>query len=67
MLALPELADRPVIVFGRPVRRALHAMSKDPEWVWTMALGHEKAQTYGYQGTKKAALEAFARNWHRQT
>jgi hypothetical protein len=28
-----------------------------------MAPGHEEAQTYGYEGTKKAALEAFARNW----
>jgi hypothetical protein len=37
--------------------------------VWTVAPGYEKGrtQTHGYEATKEAALEAFARSWHRQS
>jgi hypothetical protein len=39
-------------------------------WVlWTVAPGYEedRSQMHGYEATKEAALEAFARSWNRQS
>jgi hypothetical protein len=35
-------------------------------WVWTMAPRHEEGtQTHGYETSKEAAPQAFARSWRR--
>jgi hypothetical protein len=38
-------------------------------WRWTLAYGHHEDRTpaYGYEPTREAAMQAFARSWHRET
>jgi hypothetical protein len=38
-------------------------------WMWTLAYGdHEhRTLTHGYEATRQAAMQAFARSWHRET
>jgi hypothetical protein len=38
-------------------------------WMWTLAYGdHEdRTPTHGYEATRQAAMQAFARSWHRET
>jgi hypothetical protein len=38
-------------------------------WMWTLAYGeHEdRTPTHGYEATQEAAMQAFARSWHRET
>jgi hypothetical protein len=38
-------------------------------WMWTLAYGdHEdRALTHGYDATRQAAMQAFARSWHGET
>jgi hypothetical protein len=38
-------------------------------WMWTLAYGeHEdRTPTHGYEATRDAAMQAFARSWHRET
>ena len=38
-------------------------------WMWTLAYGqHEdRTPTHGYEATREAAMQAFARSWHRET
>ena len=38
-------------------------------WRWTLAYGeHEdRTQTHGYEPTREAAMQAFAKSWHRET
>jgi hypothetical protein len=38
-------------------------------WMWSLAHGHHKYRTpiHGYEATREAALQAFARSWHRET
>jgi len=38
-------------------------------WIWTLAYGdHEdRTPTHGYEATRQAAMQAFARSWHRET
>jgi hypothetical protein len=37
-------------------------------WMWTLAYGqHEdRTPTHGYQATRDAAMQAFAKSWHRE-
>jgi len=34
-------------------------------WMWTIAFGHheDRRPTHGYEATREAAMEAFARSW----
>ena len=50
-----------------------HIMLSDaapPEmpWIWSISSGHHAGRkpTYGYEATCEAAMEAFARVWHRE-
>jgi hypothetical protein len=38
-------------------------------WMWTLAYGdHEdRTPTHGYEATRQAAMQAFARSWNRET
>jgi hypothetical protein len=38
-------------------------------WVWAIAFDHREGRksSRGYEPTREAAMQAFARNWHRQT
>jgi hypothetical protein len=38
-------------------------------WMWTLAYGeHEnRTPTHGYEATRDAAMQAFARSWYRET
>jgi hypothetical protein len=38
-------------------------------WMWAIAYGNHKDQTltHGYEATRQAAIQAFDRNWHRET
>ena len=38
-------------------------------WMWTLAFGHheDRTPTHGYEPTREAAMQAFARSWHRET
>jgi hypothetical protein len=38
-------------------------------WVWTidLALSDGRDPTHGFEATREAAMQAFARSWHRET
>ena len=38
-------------------------------WMWTLAYGdHEdRTPTHGYEATRHAAMQAFARSWYKET
>jgi hypothetical protein len=55
------------VVIGR-----IFKPTKSPEgtpWMWTLAYReHEdRTPTHGYEATQQAAMQAFARSWHRET
>jgi hypothetical protein len=54
-------------VIGR-IFRATTAPAGTP-WMWTLACGqHEdRTPTHGHKATREAAMQAFARSWHRET
>jgi hypothetical protein len=37
-------------------------------WMWTLAYGdHEdRTPTHGYEATREAAMQAFAKSWHKE-
>jgi hypothetical protein len=55
------------IVIGR-IFKATTSPAGTP-WMWTLAYGdHEdRKPTHGYEATRQAAMQAFARSWHRET
>ena len=38
-------------------------------WVWTLTYGYheDRTLTHGYEPTREAAMQAFAKSWHRET
>jgi hypothetical protein len=36
-------------------------------WMWTLAYGQhaDRTRSHGYEATRDAAMQAFARSWHR--
>jgi hypothetical protein len=38
-------------------------------WMWRFAYGNheDRTPTHGYEATRQAAMQAFARSWHRET
>ena len=38
-------------------------------WMWTITYGDpgDRTLTHGYETTRQAAMQAFARGWHRET
>jgi hypothetical protein len=55
------------LVIGR-IFRATTAPAGTP-WLWSLAYGqHEdRTPTHGHEPTPEAAMQAFARSWHRET
>ena len=55
------------LVIGR-IFKATTAPAGTP-WLWTLAYGqHEdRTPTHGHEPTREAAMQAFARSWHRET
>jgi hypothetical protein len=55
------------IVIGR-IFKATTSPAGTP-WLWTLAYGdHEdRTLTHGYEATRHAAMQAFARSWHKET
>jgi hypothetical protein len=55
------------IVIGR-IFKATTSPAGTP-WLWTPAYGdHEdRTLTHGYEATRHAAMQAFARSWHKET
>jgi hypothetical protein len=37
-------------------------------WLWMLGYGHHEDRTpiYGYEATREAAMEAFAKSWRRE-
>ena len=53
-------------VIGR-IFKATH-FPNDTLWQWSLAYGflEERTHTHGYEATREAAMQAFARSWHRE-
>jgi hypothetical protein len=41
----------------------------DTPWQWSLTYGfqEDRTPTHGYEATREAAMQAFARSWHRGT
>jgi len=64
--------DYDVIDAGGLVIGRIFKETKSPAgtpWMWTLAYGdHEhRTPTHGYETTRQAAMQAFARSWYRET
>jgi hypothetical protein len=35
-------------------------------WQWTLTYDENRSLTHGYEPTREAAMQAFARSWHRE-
>jgi hypothetical protein len=55
------------LVIGR-IFKATKSPTGTP-WMWTLGYGdHEnRTLTHGYESTRQAAVQAFARSWYRET
>jgi hypothetical protein len=63
--------DYDVLCKGAVVGRIMKAAAAAPvgqPWLWTLAYGHHEDRTpiYGYEGTREAAMVAFAKSWRRE-
>jgi hypothetical protein len=58
------LADGAVV--GRIMKAA--AAPVGTPWLWTLAYGHheDRTPTHGYEPTREAAMQAFAKSWRRE-
>jgi hypothetical protein len=50
-------------VIGR-IFRATTAPTPETPWMWTLAYGER--EDHGHEATRDAAMQAFARSWHRE-
>ncbi len=55
------------IVIGR-IFKATTSPGVGTPWMWTLTYGHHenRTPTHGYEATREAAMQAFARSWHRE-
>jgi hypothetical protein len=62
--------DYDVIVDGQVVGYIMlsDAAPADTPWIWTLASDfyENRTLTSGYEATREAAIQAFARSWHRE-
>jgi hypothetical protein len=62
--------DFDVLADGMVVGRIMKAYAAPVcvPWLWTLAYGHHEDRTpiYGYEGTREAAMAAFAKSWRRE-
>ncbi|HVD74849.1 MAG TPA: hypothetical protein VNC81_14840 [Xanthobacteraceae bacterium] len=65
-IALNEVYD--VVYDGRIVGRISLSNGPAPTWSWTLAYSfHEgRTPTRGHEETLDAAMQAFAKSWHRE-
>jgi hypothetical protein len=60
-----------VIADGQVVGRIMlsNAAPVATPWVWTLAYGQHEDRTpiHGQEATREAAMQAFAKSWHRDT
>ena len=65
-IALNEVYD--VVCEGRIVGRIMLTNVPAPYWSWTLAYSfHEgRSPTRGHEATIEAAMQAFAKSWHRE-
>jgi len=65
-IALNEVYD--VVCEGRIVGRIMLTNVPAPYWSWTLAYSfHEgRTPTRGHEATIEAAMQAFAKSWHRE-
>ena len=66
-ITLTEVYD--VVCEGRVVGRIALDNGPAPSWSWILAYSfHEgRSPTRGYAPTREAAMQAFAKTWHRET
>jgi hypothetical protein len=62
-----DVIDAGGLVIGR-IFKATKSPAETP-WMWTLAYGDHKDRplTHGYESTRQAAMQAFARSWYRET
>jgi hypothetical protein len=61
--------DYDVLEGGKVVGRIFKVpvAPQDRPWMWASGHnGHIRRAVYGYEPTRKAAMQAFARSWHRE-
>jgi hypothetical protein len=51
------------LVIGRIFKAAM--APSGTSWMWTIAYG-DRTPTHGHEPTREAAMQAFARSWHRE-
>ena len=53
----------------RIVGRIMLSADAQFPWVWTLTYGYheDRTPTHGYEPTREAAMQAFAKSWHRET
>ena len=58
-----------VICEERIVGRIMLSADAQFPWVWTLTYGYheDRTPTHGYEPTREAAMQAFAKSWHRET
>jgi hypothetical protein len=60
-----------VLLEGRVVGHILlsDAAPVGTPWIWNVVYGYQEGltPTHGYEPTREAAMQAFARSWHRET
>ncbi len=63
--------DYDVVADGDVVGRIfkVHAAPVGSPWMWTLVFWHHEdgTPTHGYEATREAAMQAFAKSWHRET
>jgi hypothetical protein len=67
VLAGPD--DDDVYWRGRAGHRAHFKANRFPNgmsWQWTLTYDENRSLTHGYEPTREAAMQAFARSWHRE-
>ncbi len=53
----------------RIVGRIMLSADAQFPWVWTLTYGYheDRTPTHCYEPTREAAMQAFAKSWHRET
>jgi len=62
-------AANDVMCEERIVGRIMLSADAQFPWVWTLTYGYheDRTPTHGYEPTREAAMQAFAKSWHRET
>jgi hypothetical protein len=55
------------IVIGRIFEATVSPVGTPWMWILTYRDNEGRTPTHGYEATRQAAMQAFARSWHRET